>query len=264
MPFTHSKGARIHWEEEGVGTPVLLVMGHRSSSELWYPVIPALAARHRVIRFDNRGTGQSDTTRGFTIADLADDAAAVLDAAGVERAHVYGVSMGGVVAQEIGLRHPERVSSLVLGCTTMGTADVPRMSPKLHFLYWVPKPLMAWLIGRRGHGYGSAAPAELVAKDQQAIARDVCTPRGGAEQQMAIWKYRVTEEEVHQRLTMPALVLHGDEDTVVPFAWGERLAKALPHSEFVAFHGAGHNYLISSGAAANQAVLGFIDRVEAA
>src|ERR1700679_1155666 len=97
MPFADNKGVRLHWEEKGQGTPVLLVMGHRYSSAMWYPMIPALSAEHRVIWFDNRGTGESDSTRKASVQDLADDAFAVMDAAGVERAHLFGVSMGGGV-----------------------------------------------------------------------------------------------------------------------------------------------------------------------
>src|ERR1700761_923917 len=115
MPFTTSNGARLHWGEQGSGTPILLVMGHRFSAKMWYPSIPALAARHRVIWFDNRGTGESDTTAKLSVAQMAADAFAVMDAAGVERAHIYGVSMGGVIVQEMALTAPQRVHSLTVG-----------------------------------------------------------------------------------------------------------------------------------------------------
>ena len=79
MAFTSNKGVRIHWDERGQGTPVLLVMGHRYSSAMWYPVIDTLAETHRVIWFDNRGTGETDSAKGFAVSDMADDAFAVLD-----------------------------------------------------------------------------------------------------------------------------------------------------------------------------------------
>jgi 3-oxoadipate enol-lactonase len=111
MPFAENKGVRLHWQEQGQGTPVLLVMGHRYSSAMWYPILADLAAEHRVIWFDNRGTGESDTTRRVTVQELADDAVAVMNAAGVQRAHIFGVSMGGGVILELALQHPERVIS---------------------------------------------------------------------------------------------------------------------------------------------------------
>ena len=84
MPFADNHGVRLHWEETGEGTPVLLVMGHRFSSRMWYPVIPVLAEKHRVIWFDNRGTGESDAPHTASVGALANDALAVLDAAGVD------------------------------------------------------------------------------------------------------------------------------------------------------------------------------------
>src|ERR1700676_1221168 len=117
MPFAANQGVRLHWQEKGQGTPVLLVMGHRYSSALWYPVLPALSAEHRVIWFDNRGTGESDTTAQVTLPELAAAALAVRDAAGVERAHVFGVSLGGAIVLELALQQPRRAISLVLGCT---------------------------------------------------------------------------------------------------------------------------------------------------
>src|SRR5579862_1111171 len=141
MPFAENHGVRIHWEEQGSGTPVVLVMGHRYSSVMWYPIIPALAAEHRVIWFDNRGTGESDMTRHATIGDFVDDTLAVMDAAGAQRAHIFGVSMGGGIVMELAIRHPERVISLIPGCTAIMTADKPRMPAVMRLLYYVPPSL---------------------------------------------------------------------------------------------------------------------------
>ncbi|MGD0932289.1 MAG: alpha/beta hydrolase, partial [Candidatus Korobacteraceae bacterium] len=112
MPCTNSNGCRIHWEESGAGDPLLLIMGLGYSHEMWHRTRPAMAEHYRTIVYDNRGVGKSDLPPGpYPIAQMADDAAAVLDAAGVELAHVYGISMGGMIAQELALKHPARVRS---------------------------------------------------------------------------------------------------------------------------------------------------------
>jgi pimeloyl-ACP methyl ester carboxylesterase len=124
MPFAVAgDGTRIAYEVFGRGAPLLLISGQSLDRTMWDGVRPALAAEFRVIVFDARGTGASDkphtpySTRGF-----AADAAAVLDAAGIARAHIYGFSMGGRVAQWLAIDHPERVGALVLGATTPGGA----------------------------------------------------------------------------------------------------------------------------------------------
>src|SRR2546427_9444926 len=131
MAFINNQGAKIYWDEQGAGEPVLLIMGLGYPSDIWYRTRPLLAARYRTIALDNRGVGRSDTPPGpYPIALMASDAAAVLDASGLESAHVYGVSMGGMIAQEFALQYPKRVRSLILGCTTAGGPHVGKAQPE--------------------------------------------------------------------------------------------------------------------------------------
>jgi 3-oxoadipate enol-lactonase len=265
VPIAQNHGARIHWDERGKGSPILLVMGHRYSSAMWYPLIPALAEHHRVIWFDNRGTGGSDTTPKVTVQELAADALAVMDAAGVERAHVFGVSMGGVIVQELAIQQPGRVISLIVGCSGVLSADKPRAPAVIRLLYYLPPWLLSRLMSRGpgGHGYGSAAPLDRVAVDQAMVAKDVFTVRGVVAQSVAMGGYTTSKEAV-AALTMPALVLHGDEDTTVPVAWGEELAQTLPNSRFVKIPGAGHNFIVAATETTAEAVLAFIDEADKA
>src|SRR3954453_17728474 len=106
MPFAERDGTRLYWEEAGSGDPVLLIMGLGMNATGWWRTIPVLAERFRVLAFDNRGVGRSDRPPGpYSVPQLADDAVAVLEAAGEPRAHVYGISLGGMIAQEVVLRH---------------------------------------------------------------------------------------------------------------------------------------------------------------
>jgi pimeloyl-ACP methyl ester carboxylesterase len=261
MPFADSNGVRIHWEAEGSGRPVLLIMGHLYSSRMWYPLLPALTARHRAIRFDNRGTGRSDTTRSASIGAFAADALAVLEAAGVQRAHVYGVSMGGGIAAEFAIRYPERVASLVLGCTMMKTADRTRPRGAVaRLMYHLPVGLIRALPRSRA-GYGSAAPADAVTRDLEVQAGERFTMRGGRAQAAAIDAYATTRAAV-AGLSMPTLVLHGDEDGAVDVKYGRELAEVIPGARLVIFQGAGHNYLVAAGPASTAAVLDFFAEVD--
>jgi pimeloyl-ACP methyl ester carboxylesterase len=112
----------LYWESTGAGAPVLLVMGLGMNATGWWRTVPILAgAGLRVLTFDNRGVGRSGRPPGpYSMDSMADDAVAVLDAAGEPAAHVYGISLGGMIAQRIALRHPDRVDRLVLGATTPG------------------------------------------------------------------------------------------------------------------------------------------------
>lgn len=263
MPFTHNDGVRLHWEEQGEGTPVLLVMGMRFSSALWYPVIPTLAEHHRVVWYDNRGTGQSDAPRSFTLDDLVGDAVAVLDAAGIERAHAFGVSMGGGVVLEMALSRRDRVRSIVLGCTALFSAEKPRPTRLKLLLGRLPIPFWLFTTEKaRLSMYGPAAPREAVDRDLEVLAVDRYSRPGVVAQAKAVGGYVVTHEAV-AALEVPTLVQHGTADTTVPVACGEELAATIPGARLSLFDGAGHNYLVADTARANAEVLAFIDEVDA-
>jgi pimeloyl-ACP methyl ester carboxylesterase len=110
MPFAENHGVRIYWDEQGQGEPLLMIMGLGYTAHMWYRARPLCAVHYRTVAFDNRGVGRSDVPPGpYSIELMASDAAAVLDAAAVRSAHVLGVSMGGMIAQEFALQYPERV-----------------------------------------------------------------------------------------------------------------------------------------------------------
>lgn len=259
LHYAQNGDMRLHWQEQGSGTPVLLIMGHRYSSRMWYPVIPALAQHHRVISFDNRGTGQSGASSDFTVQDMAKDALAVMDAAGARTAHVYGVSLGGGIAYELALEQPQRVLSLVLGCTRLKT-QVTEMPWLKRISYYLP----AWLMNRAltsGRGNGSAASPDAVAFANDVLRSDPYSAAGVAGQSLATARYATSTDAV-KALTMPALVLHGDEDSTVPYEAGQELAKALPNSRFETLKGAGHNFFLAQRERANRLVLDFLQQVD--
>jgi len=118
MPHLWTNGVNLYYEEHGSGEPLILIMGFTVSSIGWRWNLPAFAQEFRTIVFDNRGVGQSDKPdEPYSMAMFADDTAGVLDGLGIDQAHVFGISMGGMIAQEFTLRNPQRVKTLTLGCT---------------------------------------------------------------------------------------------------------------------------------------------------
>lgn len=263
MPVLDRGGVKIAWSDQGEGVPILLIMGHRYSSRMWYPVFEGLGGRYRLIAFDNQGTGASGARRRTSIREMTDDALAVLDAAGVDSAHVYGVSMGGGIALEFGLRHPDRVRSLILGCTMAKTPEFDARRNALAWLvYRLPTPILKALAPKKhNRGYGDAAPADRIARDLAMLETDPFSRRGVWAQAVAISDYSVDPAEV-RAMTKPALVLHGTQDLAVPYAQGRRLAELLPDARLVTFEGAGHNYFVACGDRANAEVDRFIAEVE--
>jgi pimeloyl-ACP methyl ester carboxylesterase len=242
-----SDGATLYWEDEGSGEPVLLVMGLGMPATGWWRTVPVLAKRFRVLAFDNRGSGRSGRPKGpYSLAQLTADALAVLDAAGEESAHVYGISLGGMVAQELALLAPERVRSLVLGATTAGGREHERPDDEtVDFLrrrgsmpveegVWASIPYM----------YGPATlerAAERIAEDVEQRLR-FPPDRAGYQAQLAAASAHDTASRLGAIATR-SLVLHGSADRIVPVANGRRLAEWLPRAGFHELAGAGHLYL---------------------
>lgn len=234
-------GARIWWSEQGSGDAVVLVMGLGYPSDMWFRVAPALAARHRVLLLDNRGAGRTGDVPGapYRVETMAADVLAVLDAAGEDAAHVVGVSMGGLVAQELALSAPGRVRSVVLAATHAGAAHAT----------WDRKALV--LLARRG-----SMPARQAAEASVPFNYAPETPRQRIEEDWAVRLplastlkgYRAQAEGTAAwsslrrlgTLRAPTLVLHGDADRLVPPDNGRRLAREIPGAELVLLPGANH------------------------
>lgn len=257
MPHVKNGPADVWWEEDGEGDPLLLVMGQGFGSSMWHRAVAPLAEHYRVLTFDNRGIGRSRGSRHrFTIADLASDAVAVLDAAGVDTAHVYGVSMGGLTAQELALSHPERVRSLVLGCTGAPAADAVTPTRRRQLRQRVPRSLLLRLPGVVGALHGPAADPARVREDLAVVRSTPTRSWALAQQARAIAAFSSRDRVAG--LAVPTLVVHGDADRVVPLARGEELMALVPGSRLVVLEGAGHNYLADLPETANQVVLDFL------
>jgi 3-oxoadipate enol-lactonase len=241
-------GARedLYWESVGSGPPVLLIMGLGLSAGAWWRTVPVLARRLRVISFDNRGVGRSPShTYSYTTEAMADDAASVMDAAGIEDAHVYGISLGGMVAQQLALRHPRRVRSLVLGATHPGgPRAVAPESDVLDFLRRRPDMQheeAAW--ASVPYNYGPRCRRRQGARIAEDIAHRLAHPFPADAYRAQL--YAAALHNCHGRLDrveVPTLVVHGRHDRLIPVANAELLADQIPTARLEILEQSGHLY----------------------
>jgi 3-oxoadipate enol-lactonase len=256
--------------------PVLMVMGLGANGRLWAPAVRrSLAAGYPVITVDNRGCGRSSTPwRPWTTRTMADDAVAVLDEHGVEQAHVGGASLGGMIAQELALEFPERVSSLVLLSTTGGLRRLDSASPErlLHVLEAVLRSLRPGgdperrvrdflRLGASEDFAAQCRPGDETWETVAAMLEDPASQRGLALQLLAALRHS-TWSRLPQ-LSMPVQVHHGTEDPLVPFAAGRELARRIPGARFELHPGAGHG-LVERTDEVGETILGFLAECEAA
>jgi pimeloyl-ACP methyl ester carboxylesterase len=262
MPYVDRGEARIWWDEAGDGEPLLLIMGLGYSADMWFRLLPELSPRYRTIRFDNRGVGRTGVSPGpYPIEIMAEDAVAVLDAAGVERAHVLGASMGGLIAQEVALRYPERVRSLILGCTLAGGEHAVPAEPaamEMAAARATMAPAEAAEVAVP-FVYAKGTPRSVIDEDIRVRMAVPTTPDGYTNQFLGVIAWQGSGDRLSQ-LAVPTLVIHGREDRLVNPANAEVLARLIPHAEVVMLDDASHIFFSEQPEASAKAVLGFLER----
>jgi 3-oxoadipate enol-lactonase len=258
MSFVANQGAKIYWDEQGRGEPVLLIMGLGYPSSLWHRSRPVLAQHFRTVAFDNRGVGLSDVPPGaYSIATMASDAAAVLDAAGVSRAHIFGVSMGGMVAQEFALQYPARTRSLILGCTSPGGPSAVRAERNVSdilmargmTLEQAREAILPYI-------YDAATPPQKIEEDVNLRRRWLPSPEGYMAQLQGILAWEACSRIA--QITAPTLVIHGKSDALVPPGNGELIAARIPGAKLVLLEHASHLFLTDQTQAAHKEILEFL------
>ena len=259
MPFVENLGARIHWDEEGSGAPILLIMGLGWASYAWYRSRPVLSERYRTIALDNRGVGKSDAPSGpYSIAQMAADAAAVLNAARVNTAHIFGVSMGRMIAQEFALQYPNKVRSLILACTAPGGPQAVRAEQEALQVLMTrgqDPEAFAKAIGPFIYDAGTS-PARI--EEDTAVRRKWYPPTDAYFAQLQA----IMAWEAYSRLAQisaPTLVIHGENDRLVPPENGKLIAGRIPGAKLVVIARASHIFTTDQPEVAHRAILEFLD-----
>ena len=241
----HSGQVRLRWRAYGKGPAVLLVTGFMATGESFHRLVPHLVeAGYEALTFDNRGTGESDRVAGlWSMADLVADTLAVMDAAGLDRLHVVGASMGGMVVQHLALEHPQRVRSLVLACT----------EPAHRLLLPPPWRMLAAVLSRPvlGSAFAErlAAPvlysdtlreegSERLTEDARLRAKEATPIVTAASQAAAMFSHDTTKRLADIRA--PALVVHGERDKLIDPREAHTLARCIPDAELVMIGDCGH------------------------
>ena len=243
VPVVESGEASLWWDSHGEGAPpLLLIQGLGYTADMWHHVLAPLAARRRVMVFDNRGVGRSSVPEPpWTVEQFADDAIAVLDAAGGGAAHVFGVSMGGLIAQEVALRHPDRVTSLVLGCTHPGGREAARMDPEAAAMLMdrEPKSARGAIEASLPFIYAPTTPRQAIDEDVDVRLRYPLRGKAYWGQLDAMRRHRGTFDRLGE-IRVPTLVLHGDADRLVQPANATLIAAAIPGARLHWLPGASH------------------------
>jgi pimeloyl-ACP methyl ester carboxylesterase len=273
VPFANTGEIELYYEESGSGDPLLLIMGLGADSNAWVRQRPALSRHHRTIVFDNRGVGRSAKPPGpYSIRQMADEAAGLLAHLGIERAHVVGVSMGGMIAQELALHHGPRVGALVLAVT------YPEPDDGAHALRDGAFQHFAGPNGTNGHtaaALGGLDPITLfqymlpTVFSERFIREELATLAGDLMQGLAGFsldgilaqlgaclEHRTTDR-LHQ-IDRPTLVLSGTDDRLIPPRHSERIAERIPGARLVRVEGGTHGINLEHPERFNDEVLRFL------
>jgi 3-oxoadipate enol-lactonase len=263
MSVIHANGLNIYYELGGAGAPLLLIRGLGSTCEGFREQIRALAPHFQVVAFDNRCVGRTDQPQQpFSIADMADDTAALLEALEIESAHVFGVSLGGMVAQELSLRHPQKVRKLVLGCTHAGPRTALR-SPVWAVQIFnesrdMPRPQalrysIPILFARK-----TVAERPLLVEAALRVMENNNQPKASYLLQLGAVLKHDTFDRLHQ-ITQPTLVMTGTEDALIDPGNSRLLSEHIPGAQMIEFEETGHLFFTEKPELVNNALIEFFE-----
>jgi pimeloyl-ACP methyl ester carboxylesterase len=257
MPIAIVDGIKLNYKVEGHGEPLVMIMGFSANRSGWIFQIPFFRRHFKIVTYDNRGVGKSDKPEGpYSTRMMADDAVKLMDHLGIEKAHIVGASMGGMIAQELAINYPERVLKLVLACTfavkdntsgdTPQQAGLLSLSPRKMAVAMAKlaanKPLYKFVIGTMGliQSYLKGASARTGLNGQ----REACNNHNTLDRLPLI--------------KAPTLVIVGTEDRIIKPVSSEVIARNIPGATLIKIEGGSHMFFMESRALFNQKVLDFL------
>jgi len=247
MPKVRVEENELHYERAGSGEPLLMIQGMSGTHVSWgEPFLAPLRESFDVIAFDNRGIGLSAPIGGpFTIVEMAEDAAGLMDKLGIESAHVVGISMGGMIAQDLALAHPDRLRSLTLGCTYCGGPG-SQLMPQEN----VEILAAGMMSGDREKAIRASyevnlSPAFRADEGRYAAFHGMATSVPAAKRTIELQAQAIFGHDTSARLgeiSAPTLIVHGTEDGVLPYPNGELIASLMPTARLETLEDVGHMF----------------------
>jgi len=263
MPMANINGINMNYRVEGQGEPLIMIIGAGSAQSGWRFQIGLFKKYFRIITFDNRGVGKSDKPVGpYTMKMMADDTIGLMDHLKIEKAHVLGVSMGGMIAQELAINHPERVDKLVLGCTfarrdeTSGFSSEINKAIEAYEASSRDKASQRRLFGVFMDSVFNKWSYRVLILPLMNIAIRFFAPKGVAEQFEAVLAHDATDRL--GVIKASTLVITGTEDRAIKPVSSDVIASLVPNAKLVKVLGGGHNFPIEMRGEFNREVLDFL------
>lgn len=245
MPIAQVNDIKMYYEIRGSGSPLVMIMGWTANKDWWsQDFLTYLEKHYTLILFDNRGAGRTESSKGlYYIARFADDVMALMNALDIQKAHVFGVSMGGMIAQELTIRYPDRVEKLILGCTTCG----PKRGRSLSLLgiyygitygfrygYNMDKWMIRLVLSR----------SDLNNRDKRLIQRIRTAPIKTLDKWKQFWAIRRFDSYSRlEKIKCPALVMTGTKDLLMPQKNSDILVKKIPDAKLIKMYGLSHAFI---------------------
>lgn len=260
MPFVRTNGISMYYEVHGEGEPVVLIGGLGSQTQSWATQAPLYSANYKVIVFDNRGAGRTDKPdEPYSLEQMAEDTIGLMDALDIERAHVVGKSMGGMIGQWLGIKHPDRVNSLVLGCTAASRDEIGNEILRFGRETAEKQGLKSLWLGALFWGYTREYIENNYAQVRNSIDMIKESPEAlaGYIRQNYACKAHDTAKLVGS-ITAPTLVMYGERDLIVAPRRSRQLAELIPNSKLIEFKDVGHGFWRERQEEVDKCVLEFL------
>jgi len=262
MPKANVQDVNLYYEIQGSGYPLILIRGLGSNADHWYCQAPVFSEHYSVVVFDNRGIGRSDIPDApFTISEMAKDTVLLMDVLGIAKAHILGISMGGMIAQEIAVKYGQRVNGLILACTHCGGLHTVQPAPGI--LEDLSESLFAGTPEATQKGMKSLFSDRTIQQNPDVVQRyGEVSKRFPPAVQVLLYQIKAIQGhdtwEGLNRIENPTLVLTGSEDALIPPENSRILSERIPHARLQVIEKVGHQLFIEEPDACNRAVLEFL------